>query len=215
MSVLVVQPNADSGYDTLLVDGSSADLNLGTSSPVAIGTRGISKSASTHNRLLLRFDVSGIPAGATINSAQLLLRHNAGSFSGSATFLCSRVTQPAWIENQATWNSYSTGNAWITPGGDYTTVNQVSMTLSNPNDLVFTGLKPLIDDAISNRARLLHVIITGPEVGIADEYVQCGTSDDESAQLWPTLTINYTPVIPPAGVTMTGNLQELTANLGG
>lgn len=62
---------------------------------------------------VLRFDISEIPSGSTISSASLTL-YASGNLSNNTLYLyeCNRE----FVENQATWNVYSTGNSWTTAG---------------------------------------------------------------------------------------------------
>ena len=72
-------------------------------------------------RTLIIFDLSGIPAGSTINSATLELYQHAESHSGSGstTHAVYRLKRN-WVEDEATWNVYSTGNSWSSAGGFHT-----------------------------------------------------------------------------------------------
>jgi len=71
-------------------------------------------------RGLIKFDLSGLPAGSTITNATLYLyaRGNYGGASGTLNVYRSRR---AWVESQASWNNWSTGNAWTTAGAADTT----------------------------------------------------------------------------------------------
>ncbi len=78
-------------------------------------------------RLLVRFDLSGIPAGVTIDSAELRLTKLSGD-NGGADFNIHRATS-AWYEGSgscsgstdtANWNQRLESTSWATPGGDYT-----------------------------------------------------------------------------------------------
>lgn len=61
---------------------------------------------------LIKWDVSAIPPGSAVKSAQLKL--NVVDVS-SLTYECYEMKR-AWSESQATWNQYATGAAWQTPG---------------------------------------------------------------------------------------------------
>lgn len=66
-------------------------------------------------RALLKPDFSVIPAGNTIISAILKLTPIA-DFSDNARTLRVYRCLRNWVELQATWNIFSTGNAWATAG---------------------------------------------------------------------------------------------------
>ncbi len=77
------------------------------------------QNSSVH-RSLLRFDLSGIPANATITSATLSLWLTDDFSDNAGTFNVYRVKR-AWTEDGATWNAAATGSNWNTPGLDLTT----------------------------------------------------------------------------------------------
>jgi hypothetical protein len=76
-----------------------------------VGYRG-----SLTDRILIRFT---LPAGSgTISKIALFLKlqgYDEADNMPCSIHECSRT----FVENQATWNSYSTGNTWTTAGGDY------------------------------------------------------------------------------------------------
>jgi len=72
-------------------------------------------SESDKANTIIRFDISSIPPKAAVVSATLVLRHW-GSFNPGFN-VGAYPLKRAWVENQATWNNCSTGNAWGTAGG--------------------------------------------------------------------------------------------------
>ncbi len=66
-------------------------------------------------RTLVKFDVSSIPAGSMINSATLSFYINLDRSSNARTARV-RYLKRDWVEGEATWNIYSTGNNWETAG---------------------------------------------------------------------------------------------------
>ncbi len=95
----------------------SADSNYGTSEELRL--------TSASRRSLLKPDLSSIPAGATINSANLTLTWiRVAAASGNLGVY--RILAKPWTEAGATWNKYDGSNAWATAGclgegTDYTT----------------------------------------------------------------------------------------------
>jgi len=67
-------------------------------------------------RSLLKFDLSSIPSGATVTNATLSLYSLTDYSSNISTYAVYRQKR-AWVESEATWNIYSTGNNWSTAGG--------------------------------------------------------------------------------------------------
>ncbi|MDO8208474.1 MAG: DNRLRE domain-containing protein [Gallionella sp.] len=80
---------------------------------------------------LVQFDLSTIPAGSVVQSAQFSLYHASGGTDTAGVFT---VTRP-WSEGTgvagtgATWNSYDGVNAWTAAGGDYDPTSGINITL--------------------------------------------------------------------------------------
>lgn len=72
-------------------------------------------------RIVLGFDLSSLPANATINSVSLKLRvqdndTNVATIDTTLTLNLHALTQ-TFAEGSVTWANASTGTAWTTPGG--------------------------------------------------------------------------------------------------
>lgn len=93
----------DSTYITSLLP----DSNLGGESWLYV-------MDSPAMRSLARFDLSGIPSGAELNSARLDYTCS-GSIPAGNIYLY-RVLR-SWVETEATWNIYATGQSWASAGG--------------------------------------------------------------------------------------------------
>ena len=94
------------------------------------------------DRLLIQFDLSSIPPGATVNEAHLhlYLWGHTGPHSTQRTYSANRVTK-AWVEGDgpsttpfggsygATWNDADKAipDPWTSPGGDFTTVDAATV----------------------------------------------------------------------------------------
>lgn len=122
---LTLQPGV-SGSDTF-IRSTSPNNNYGATTSLLV-QGGLA-------RTLVQFDLSSIPAGSTILSAQLSLYHTAG---GSDTVSAYRVTKP-WTEGTgvagsgATWNEYDGATDWTAAGGDYDTAAGVTIVLPANN----------------------------------------------------------------------------------
>jgi len=100
--------------------------------------------AATEQSFCLRFAGTDITAGSSIVDAQLQLNMQAAP-TGLGTLDAYESLQ-AWVEAQATWNVYSTGNSWNTAGargdaaditGDYTdgTSRLTTYTIGGAEDI--------------------------------------------------------------------------------
>lgn len=89
----------------------SPDTNYVSASSGYLGRGAIANDLS---RILLQFDLSTIPSTAMIGEAVLRLRC-AGANTATITLAIHRILRNLTYA-QATWNVYSTGNAWPTAG---------------------------------------------------------------------------------------------------
>ena len=98
------------------------DAQITADQPTATGGTGLSLNVdgqTPHVHSLIKFPVligpgaGQVPAGSVVVSASL--RVNCTN-SGQLMYLY-RITED-WVEDQATWNERSTGNAWGAPGAD-------------------------------------------------------------------------------------------------
>src|SRR5690242_19136783 len=95
--------------DTRIIEG-SPNTNHDANGSLAIGNL----SGGTQRTLLIPV-LTTLPDNAQITSAVLSLYATADLSGASRTFRVFRLKR-AWVENQATWNSYTTGNSWQTAG---------------------------------------------------------------------------------------------------
>ncbi len=128
-----VQPNPTVGIDTYLSSG-NADTNYGDSaSSFQIGVEG----SDNIGRLLIKFtNASDIPAGSTCDSAELDLYSNYLDGSGPnqpSSVYELRSGRSGWVEMEATWNIYSSGNSWTTGGAGSTTSDILATAIGTFN----------------------------------------------------------------------------------
>ena len=99
MTTLTLQPDATDGIDTYVYEA-SANANFGTG--VTLSLIGF---AALRQRVLIKFDLSSIPAGATIDSATLTL-YGQGSGADNTPLAVHRIlaASGSWTEAGATWN---------------------------------------------------------------------------------------------------------------
>ena len=69
---------------------------------------------SPDNSSLLYWDLSGIPSGSIIQSVTVTVNITNAS---AHTYDFFQLLRP-WVEPQATWNSYASGQGWQVPGAD-------------------------------------------------------------------------------------------------
>jgi hypothetical protein len=213
MAQLVIQPDGAAGVDTHLLS-LVPGANFAVDTVLRAGTDNWGKGGVSRCRPLLRFDLTAIPANATIESAALTMYHANSTLPAGGTFYLYRVTQTAWTEFGATWDTFDGLEEWQTAGGDFTaTDGDSSVVPDSSSDLIFSMLKPLVDDALALRLGQLHAIIIGPETGSVDNYFEGKSSDHADAGARPRLVVNYTPP-PQLAIVDHGDNTGATAAIG-
>ena len=206
--VLVVEPAADATlYQPFSGDPETADsqgphLFVGR---IAQGTR---------RRALLRFDLTALPADATIDSAQLELTVTR-TVSGALSVGVHRVqtsrqegsanagtpggqgTTPG--ANDPTWTlSAFPATPWTTAGGDFVATASGAVTLDAVGDYVFAasaGMLADLTDWQANPAGNLGWILLGDEAQSPPNAKRLESVEAINAATHPRLRINYTPAV--------------------
>jgi len=151
-------------------------------------------------RTTLSFDFSGdIPAGSTIDSATLsLLWYSRVGIVEGRTYWAYRLTQAGWVEAQATWNIYSTGNNWASAGGDYTATNGKSTVMPAPYAWVNWGdtggdMTTQVQYALDSVSGVAHFLIKdGTEESVSNETALFYSKENATAANRPKLYIEWT-----------------------
>lgn len=118
---ITIQPT--NGVD-VLIESVNPTTNHDTETTAYIGDTNATDPEA--QRIIIKFDLSTIPANATIIAASISMFEIAagdGAGLGAWNIFCYRLKRD-WVEDQATWNEYSTGNAWGTAGADNTTTDR-------------------------------------------------------------------------------------------
>ena len=77
---------------------------------------------TNRDRAMVKFDLSGIPAGTVITKATFsLYAYDQNSWRGSTGFYGVYPLTATWAEFTSCWNLASTGTSWAQPGGDFST----------------------------------------------------------------------------------------------
>lgn len=165
-----IQPDATDGNDTFILN-TTATTNYGTNVLLAIGDS--SGSVSAAYRVPIKFDLSSIPANARVLAVELGLNEYAAydtAATGSwAAHLYTLLRN--WVEAEATWNVYSSGNNWTTAGaaGADTDISASvdSITLDGTAAVGFvtwsgSGLVSLVQDWVDGSVSNYGVLIAAP-----------------------------------------------------
>ncbi|MCH7229043.1 SdrD B-like domain-containing protein, partial [Haloferula sp. A504] len=183
----------------------------------------IERTNSYLNRLLLRFDLSSIPAEATIDSAVMTLEQKSGARENDNPAIAAhRLTQP-WTELGSSWNSRSAGTPWTNPGGDgdYDPVATwtTNVTSDDPYDWTLT---PLVQGWVNGAYPNYGVIMRLPDQATDVEH-EFYTREEGTESRRPKLAVSYTvdPVIAtttaiaaaPASVIDAGSGSNVTVTM--
>lgn len=190
---LTVQPSAKDTY----LYSPDPDGNYGTDAQLRLNDKSIYTQ-----RPILEFDISDLPAGATLISATLQLYYfYCDAPSAGKTVWAYKLTRTNWVETEATWNSYKTGSSWTTKGGDYVTFNPSGGKTTVPASFGWMswGVLAIVQDAYdsANPAEFLVKFETEelPSGGVLVIFHSNNYTGD--ASLCPKLVIEYTAA-PPA-----------------
>ena len=199
---LDLQPDGTSGVDTYL-NSSAATTNYGTNTGINLGESNNSDSDFTG---LIKFDLSSLPDGATITSGTLsfwLSQNGSWRADGDEIFRLYRVKE-SWVESEATWNVYSTGNSWQTAGckgaNDRESTDVGSGTFVNADSI---GDEQTITISAANKADL--DLGDGWNIegdSVTNELYQVYSSDHTTAAERPKLSITYTESSGVPGASM-------------
>lgn len=145
---------------------------------------------------LVAFDVSSIPAGATIVSATLRLITKARS--GQSFNAVAYPLLVDFVKNQATYNIRKAATNWNTPcakgaESDYTATNAsaavaTNMTVGGATDFnVAAFIQAVVSGSVTNNGWVMRSVSAA-----AGNWVQFGQSEDATSSNRPSLTVEYT-----------------------
>lgn len=200
-SPLIIQP---SGKDAYLRE-INPDTNYGTGTTIYI-----QNTADFIRKSLLEFDISELPAGATLISATLELYYS--GFANDPVGLTAwayKQIHTDWVEAEATWNIYKTGSSWTAAGGDYVTSDPSGDSAIFPAECpawMSWDVLAIVQDAYDSSIAaefLIRFETEGVEDGNQGQFRSNNYTIDTS--LCPKLTIAYT--VPSVGQPYTSRVQ--------
>ena len=185
--------------DTAIFSG-MPDATLGDANQVFVGN-----DAANAQRTLLRFDLTSVPASATVTSC--LLDVHVVTLNEAGPGHVYRVKQTAWSEAAATWNRFDGVNPWTTPGA-FAPVDAMSdvVVTAGPDGPIayaappsggaftFPDLAPLCQDAVTNRAGALDLLVKqDTDVPGPTAELSFSRRTDSVAEERPTVHVVYAP----------------------
>jgi hypothetical protein len=205
-SPLTIQPDGAAGNDTMLVP--SADYMDSYFSSSQGPFVGYPNSGWGVCRMLIKFDLSGIPAGATITGAVLTLIESSNGFPGAGyTITVNRIlaANSGWIAN-CTWNHANpstvhwagdTGNNHGADAGCSVSGTDFSATVMGSKAVDYINAPPITDNFTLNLTEfgLMWANNYGMVVWITPSpsyNIQVYSSNWTTAAQRPKLVVTYT-----------------------
>jgi hypothetical protein len=178
---LTLQPGSE-GKDAY-IDSSNGYTNYGTSTSIRAG--------HSSWRGLLEFDLSGLPANATITSAQVeLYYYDDYTITGVGDLEAHLITR-SWTETGVSWNNYDGTNSWSSTGGDFDSTVEDSVSIDDVYGWYGWDITRLVEGWYNGTYTNYGVIIKdGTNLNMKIFY----SSDYSNSDYHPKLTINYTTV---------------------
>ena len=142
---------------------------------------------------LIRFELSGLPAGASVHSARLELRMQSLNAPGSATV---HQVSRSWVEGTksgggtpdgATWGDYDGVNAWTSAGGDYNASAVAETAINGGETWVSWEIAPLVERWLAGEPN--HGLLIKPDSAL--DQAKFASKEDSDATVHPKLTITY------------------------
>lgn len=203
--------NIVASNDNSLYESATGALSNGAGPTFFVGRT----NAGVLRRGLLRFDLSGVPAGATINLVTLSLNMSmtsAGAVNVSAFRLASdwgEGTSDAGASGgmgaastigDATWiHTFFNASSWNTAGGDFAALASATTSVGAVGGYTWTSAQMLADVQgwIASPSSNFGWMLLGDEVN-NNTTKRFDTRENATAANRPTLNIDYTPVPAPA-----------------
>lgn len=179
--------------EAVFIDESSATTNWeGVAAQLDVGEF---NAGSEKRRSLIRFSLSAIPSGSIINSVTFKINNQGTDLTDNARTMYVNRMKRNWVENQVTWNQYSSGNNWATAGGGTNSADVElsaigSGSVTNPPTagymnitLTASAIQEWLDGTFANNGIMLSM---GTENNDMQRF------DGEDAANPPQLVIDYT-----------------------
>lgn len=131
MPTWTLQPAEASAIDTYIrSDVSTGNYENDTILNAGYAPPNVNVSFTTLLKMDFSLGTNPPPPQATFKSATLTLYHTSRDAGANSTLYVYRCLRN-FVENQATWNSYSTGNSWGTAGARNSTTDYYSVALGS------------------------------------------------------------------------------------
>src|SRR5213080_513003 len=197
-ATVVISPTADT-YLNINATNNVADVTLN------VYTWPDAKSA---NAIVMKFDLSSIPAGSTISSATLSLNLTASDASADPTY---RITAHKLVNKnpdlkRATGYTYDGVNSWTPNSCCYNNIPLAQSDISAPVDTKDVDKTPgfkawdvtsIVQGWLGNPSTNFGLLLNSDPSKLRDRYRSFSSTEDPAADKRPNLTVVYTAAVGP------------------
>ena len=160
------------------------------------------------NNALIQFDLATLPPNATVSSAIMTLRCTTASSTGPAFVIIGIDPAKAWVEAEADWDEYSTGNFWENLGGDF----DLETSDINENLPTSTGDKTydvttIVQSQFTDQAQTTIGVFMRYTIATVEHAIYT-TKEGAIAARWPRLSITYTEPAPGGDPHFQGRVSQ-------
>ena len=206
------------------IDSANVDTNMRLSmATTSFGTDpdlyvGVTNASDKVYRTVMAFDLSDIPAGATISTCSLTVNvtQRTSPTAGHVRRLCGEhwLDGAGQSETQATWSTWKSGTPWTVAGagstvdcaagGDYTTTDEVGyIPPAGTGPFTFPELSALCQDALANRGGWLRLRISQDAESTQSNLIRLDSSEATTATHRPMLSVMWSPAAMVSTTTST------------
>jgi uncharacterized repeat protein (TIGR01451 family) len=168
--------------------------------------------------VLIRFDVSSIPANARVLEATLGLRgHNWGPRGPEPAICAAYAVTRTWTETEATWHRARRSDKWGLPGCNDTQTDRSPTELSraalHERDVWYRwSVTPAVQQWVSDPASNNGIYIRQTNTEVPGEY-DIRESEYPGPDQRPYLIVEYTLSPPPPSISVTKEPTSVTVQL--
>ncbi|MBK9461013.1 MAG: tandem-95 repeat protein [Sphingobacteriales bacterium] len=173
---------ADDSY----IQKDKATTNYGNVNKFVVGEKD-----NNIRRSLIRFDLSTIPSGAIITSAQLKLNRITGT---KAQVIDVHALTESWTESLVTWNKKDAAN-WTTAGGSYNPTAAASVNMGTTTGFKYWGITSLVQSWVNTPANNFGVLLKRQAETNKDKH-EFASSENTTVANRPALVVTYLQLAP-------------------
>lgn len=152
-------------------------------------------------RSLLEFSLAGLPVGAVLSAADLMLYWLSDIINSPVgrTYWAYRLTRTDWVELESCWSYYKGTTGWTAAGGDYTTDDGASVVIPADYGWITWDVLDQVLYAQTEEIAAEFLIRDNVETETT-RYGGIFHSNDytDDTDLCPKLVVTYIPAIPVA-----------------